>query len=262
METLKKIAKVKLLIVVIFSYSNICCQRIEGNSYELISFDNKKIQIRIRLDYVNEKMIIGYEKKDSVCIKAFKDLKEDIKVIDNKFILIHFKTSGGTGVRNEKIILISANNDKLLIAFDIFSLYKSEFKYTYNPSIDSLHLYDEKEIDSISISHIITEEGINKFKVSEFCKTISKYEKNKNLEVENIYELLFDSNNKIFYNIKDTLRGEYVIINTYNNEKKKVFNEEIFPAIKFKNNEYFFIESRWYEVGRDNYLIDHSYSCN
>ena len=95
------------------------------------------------MDDVNDKITLKLNSKEMLCLNDYRGLEEDMKILGNKFIIIQYKTRGGSGVKMIRTALVCISNGKLCKALDVLSTESYEFKDTYDKATDSLKLYDE-----------------------------------------------------------------------------------------------------------------------
>lgn len=259
---MKNLKIIVILIIYTITTSDVLSQGVEKQEVKLYSFENEAIAVCLKLDYSNERITIALNNRDSICINDFKDLIDDVKVINGKFISLQFRTKGGSGVKIREYILASVFQNKLCINLDVYSFIHSEFKTTYNKKIDSLQIYDEYNFYQLNFVTMINNKGNYVITAKEFEKVKSKVNPSLNHESQNILHFNFNLQNKVFYNQIGSLKGSYILIDYIEHqESKQDFKGEKFPTIKLKNEEYYFINQSWYLKGTENHFIKFSNSC-
>jgi hypothetical protein len=242
----------------LFAYS----QLIENNNYKLLSLENCEKNIEIQFDYINDLIKVTLIPDEILCMHDFKGLETEICVIHQRFLQLSFKTSGGTGVRLRRVVLICVSEDKLFMPINVISQVSSRIDKTYDAEIDSMNIYDETESYELTISfspdvknlvlHAIETEKVN-----------SKFDPKRDRETHNEYEFDFDSNNKIFFNQLIGLDGCFIIDSDDGTPAtKKIFFGEKYPSIKLQNNDYYYIQQSWYIRDDEYHLTKFSNTCN
>jgi hypothetical protein len=250
-----------IIILAFFSISSFS-QLVIDTTLNINSLCNKDCIVKLKLDNVNNKIEILLISKDSICLSDFRGLTGGIKVLNNKFIELSFRTAGGSNTELHRYVLICISHDKLYKAIDVISFINSYFDTTYVPKIDSLNLYDESSI--YKISFILSQDDQNyKLLGMQSEKIKSKYDPKRDLEKEEILQFNFDKNYKIFYSQFDSLEGNFVIVSCNEiTSRNRVFNREKYPAIKLHNEVYYFINNIWYIKEGKDHLVDFSNNCN
>jgi len=241
-----------------FISTNAISQTIEKLSFTLSSLSNESAKVNVELDNVNERITFTSNSKEKLCINGYRDLVENIKILDDKFIAVHYIVRGGTGVKIRMTALVCISKGKLYKALDVLSTESYVFKDTYNKAADSLELYDESSIYTLKFN---LRNGKQNFQLSaiQHEKVKSKHNKKNNYEKKDTLKFYFDEKNKVFYTKSVSLKGNYKIESAKN--KQRVFKGEKYPLTNLRDNEYIFIDKVWYNKVHDNNLIEISSSC-
>lgn len=250
-----------ILLLAIINF-NVSSQSIDNKSYKLYSLENIESTVYLKLDDANEKITIELNPNEILCVNGFRGLEQEVNILNQKFIELRFKIRGGSGVAIRRYALICISDNKLYKSIDVISMISSEFKGTYFPSIDSLNLYDESSIYKLNFTMSMGENQNYKLIAIQSEKVKSKHDTTQNHETQDMLQFSFDKGNKVFYNQLGSLKGSFDINNDIGNSNaKKVFNGEKYPAIKLKNEEYYFINQSWYIKDGNNHLSEFSSSC-
>jgi hypothetical protein len=96
-------------------------QEKEDMSFELNSLSGESVRVNLELDDVNEKIILKLNSKEMLCLDNYRGLDDEMKVLNNKFIMIHYKVRGGSDIKVRKTTLVCVADGKLHKALDIVS---------------------------------------------------------------------------------------------------------------------------------------------
>lgn len=251
------------LILLTLININVLSQSTDNNkSYKLLSLENNEYTVNVKSDIINDRIIIELNSREKFCINGYRGFEQKVNVLNKKFLELHFKIRGGTGVAFRRYTLICISDGKLYKAIDVLSMVSSEFNKTYVPSVDSLKLYDENRLYKLNFSMLLGDNHKYILIAMQTEKVNSKYDPKENHDTKDTLQFNFDINNKVFYNELSNLKGSFLIDSddgrsTY----KKDFNNEVWPAIKLKNEEYYFINQSWYIKDGKNHLSEFSCSC-
>lgn len=239
----------------------VSAQLTDGTKYKIYSLENKEFILQVKPDVNNEKIIITLNPKETLCINGYSGFDQQIKVLNEKFIELHFRMRGGSGVAIRRYVLVCVSGVKLYKPIDVLSLVRSEFKETYVPSIDSLNLYDESSLFSLKFNLLQDHGQRFKLYVTQSEEVISKYDPSKNHLYKDSLELKFDESCSVFYDEFRNLRGHFDISSDDGSSKEIIFKGEKYPAIKLRNAEYYYINQKWLMRDRKNHLSEFSDSC-
>lgn len=252
-----------MFFLIIFSiyFNSVSSQSLEKESVLLNSLEGKPIKVNVELDNVNDKIMLKLNSSEILCISGYRDLAEKIKIINEKFILLHYKIKGGSGFKMEKLILVCIAKGKLIKSMDILSMQSYELKHTYDKETDSLGLYDESGIYKINfITSKNIQDSYHQIEATQYVKVKSKQDPNKNHETIDTLRFSFDDKNKVFYTEYKSLKGNFIFNGVPG--KQRVFKGERYPLIKLKNDEYIFINMVWYRKVNQNHFLEASSICN
>lgn len=252
-----------MFFLIIFSiyFNSVSSQSLEKGSVHLNSLEGKPVTVNVELDNVNDKIMLKLNSSEILCISGYRDLAEKIKIINEKFILLHYKIRGGSGYKMEKFVLVSISKGKLIKSMDILSMQSYELKHTYDKETDSLGLYDESGIYKIGfITSKNIQDSHHQIEATQYEKIKSKHDPTKNYETLDTLRLSFDDKNKVFYTEYKTLKGNFIFDGV--SQKQRAFKGEKYPLIKLKNDEYLFINMVWYRKVNKNHFVEASFICN
>jgi hypothetical protein len=242
--------------------SDASSQLIGEHSFSLFSLSNKEREIKIKHDYFENKITVKLSDKDSLCVYGFLGFVKDCEVLNNKFISIHFSTFGGTGIVRQHFMLIGQSEDKLFIPLHVISLNDARFSTSYISSTDSLHLYNERSIRIFKMIDLKLIDSSFTIIAEQYHYEKSMINQLNNYELRDTIVLQFDLGNKVFYNSKILLYGEYFVYNDDSANTKKQFIEvKEYPSIKINDDEYYYINGEWYMDGIEGYLCRFSKYC-
>lgn len=247
---------IKKIIVLLFIV--ICIPIYSSSTYKLISLENEEINVCVDLDEINNFISINLDSKNKICIDGFKELI-DIKILDNKFLLLHFSIRGGSGVQLIRTAIVCVSNGKIFKSLDIFSSVHSFFNDAYN---NKIKIDDEENSYQVLLKLVQkahSNQVILQVNENELIKSKSNPLKNKTEKEE--FVLYFDNHQKIFQNNLKTLSGRFEIDNGKSETTSREFMDKAFPAIIFRNYEYYFIDDSWYIKDQINHLTKFSDSC-
>lgn len=234
-------------------------QTIEKMSLRLNSLSNESVKVNVELDNVNDRITFKLNSKEKLCINGYRDLIENIKNLDKKFIAVHYIIRGGTGIKMRMTALVCISKGKLYKALDVLSTESYVFKKTYDKATDSLGLYDESGLYTLEFN---LRNNKQNFQLSaiQYEKVKSKYDKNENYEKTDTIKFYFDEKNKVFYTKYISLKGNYKIESEGVKNEQRVFKGEKYPLINLRY-EYIFIDKVWYYKMPGNLLEEISGSC-
>lgn len=258
--------KIILMIVntiLIFVQTMNALHRIEDiKTITILSLENKKCVVEIIYNFKTDVINIRLSPQNSLCINGFRGFVDSIRVINHNFIELHFQIRSGTGIRQERYILLCISEDKLYKAIDVLSLIDSRFEQTYIKGIDSLHLYDEKNIDRFRFIDLRKIKNSFVLEAEEYHYEKSKYYIKNNYELCDTIVLLFEPDYKIFYNQFKSISGDYIVdSDDITIHKKQTFGNEQYPMLNLFNTEYYFIDNEWYIKDQNKHLTLFSSNC-
>ncbi len=250
-----------LIITAVLSFvsNHAMSQENEDMNLELNSLSNESVRVNVELDDVNDRITLKLNSKEMLCLNDYRGLEEDMKILGNKFIVIQYRTRGGSGVKVRKTALICISNGKFCKALDVLSTESYEFKDTYDKATDSLKLYNESGLCTLRLVDLQNEGQGFMLHAIQYEKVKSKFNKRDNYEKTDTIKFCFDENNKVFYTTYLRLEGNYKIEGEMNSQR--FFKGQKYPSIDLKNNQYIFIDNVWYNKMRDNHLAEISGSC-
>ena len=247
--------------VSIFICTDGASQVIEKKKLTLTSLLNESVKVNIELDNVNDRITFVLNTKEILCINGYRDLVENIKVLNKKFVSIHYKIRGGSGVKMRRTALVCISKGRLYKALDVLSMESYAFKETYDKVTDSLGLYDESGIYTLKFDNLRNDKQSIQLSAIQYDKVKSKHDKNKNYEKTDTIKFYFDEKNKVFYTKYISMKGNYKIEIEGAKSEQRIFKGEKYPFIKLRNDEYIFIDNVWYNRERGNHLQGTLSSC-
>lgn len=247
------IRKIILLLFIVISISIY-----SSSTYKLISLENEEISVCVDFDEINNFISINLDSKNKICIDGFKELI-DIKVSGNKFLLLNFSIRGGSGVQLIRTAIICVSNGKIFKSLDILSSVHSFFNDAYN---NNSKIDDEENLYQVALK-LVPEAKSNQLILqvneNEMVKSKGNPLKNKTEKEKSI--LYFNNHQKIFQNNLKALSGKFEIDDGKSDIISREFKDETYPAIIFRNYEYYFIDDSWYIKDQINHLTKFSNSC-
>lgn len=258
---MKNISFLITLWFLTFINGTVFSQLTDGTKFRICSLENKEFTLQVKPDVYNEKITITLNPKETLCINGYSGFDHQIKVLNGKFIELHFRMRGGSGVAIRRYVLVCVSGVKLYKPIDVLSLVRSEFKETYVHSIDSLNLYDESSLFSLKFN--LLQDHVRRFKlyITQSEEIISKYDPSRNHLYKDSLELKFDENCNVFYNQVCNLNGYFNISSDDGSSREIIFKGEKYPAIKLRNAEYYYINKKWFIRDQKNHLSEFSDSC-
>ena len=247
------INQIKIMFLLFFLYSNAISQTLEYKKIPYKSLEGKNQLLTIKFDDVNEKMNLLLGNKDSFCIHGYRDLLENIKVFNNRFIVIQYKTKGGSGIKTGNTVIVCSSKNKLYKSMNIISLNNYEFNNSYSAEVESSDSLIEQGLFKIDLNSITSDKKYKyKLMATQFIEVKSKIDSTKNKKTIDTITLFFDEKNKVFFNNYKTLIGDYIF---NEHSKAKQYNGEKFPAIILSNENYLHVRNNWYFEYKKNHLI-------
>ena len=245
-----------VLIINLFVSTQVSLSQIRDEEIITVhSLENKEASVKIKFDYVNDRISLELNPTEKMLIKGFRSMTQDIKILNQKFIELRFSMRGGTGVHVRRYVLICVSDSKLYRSIDVISLVSSEFKETYVASIDSLHLYDESSINQINFTGLKEKCGSYELIATGFVKIHSKIDPSQDYENHDTTQLRFDMDNKVFYTNFENLNGQYLLWSDENLNEQVNFHNEKIPSICVNQDEiYVYFRHKWYIKHQDYHL--------
>lgn len=249
----------KIIILFNIITINVFSQSVINNNYKFFNLENMEVNINIKMDYVNENIVISLNSYDTICINGFRELIKDVNVIDNNFIQINFLTRGGSGVKNLRLVLICVSKSKLYKAFDVLSTIQCEFHNTFN---EDTYIYDESSIYNLSFLTLQSKDDKHMLIAQEYDMIKSQNNPKLNYERYDTLYFKFDTVRKIFSNSVSMLQGIFIIDSDQLGLAKNMIEYNgYFPVIKLSSSEYYYIENNWYIKDGERHLCLFSTVC-
>lgn len=252
-----------LLIIVTlatFSSSNVSSQTTEKQVLTLNSLSNETKKVNVEFDNVNDRITFQLNSKEKLCINGYRGLVENIKILSQKFIIVHYNIRGGSGVKMQKTTLLCISNGELYNALDILSMESYEFKETYDRMTDSLGLFNEHGMYSLKIMKLENTNQTFRLSTIQYQTVMSKHDKKDNYKKIDTIKFFFDEKNNSFYMKYLSLIGNYKIECSKN--VQRTFYGEKYPSVKLRDDEYVNIDKVWYNKMHGNRLVEIPNTCN
>lgn len=248
-----------LIITAVLSFvsNHAMSQEKEDMVLELNSLSGKSVRVNFEPDDVNDKITLKLDSKEMLCINGFRELEEDIKVLNNKFIMIHYKIRGGSGVKVRKTTLVCVADGKLHKALDVVTTVSHNIGDLNDSWKESVKQSDNCGLYVLKLIGLQNQGKEFLLTAVEHEMEYSKADKQDNFEREDSVKLFFDDVNKVFYTKMMTLNGRYMVEGELGSLRK--FRNQVVPFISLKNEEYVYIEKEWYYLEPGNRLTKVSY---
>lgn len=257
--------KVSLIVMILFGFasSNLFAQIENANRlFKIKSLEGNECSVKVKLDYVNDKIMISLNSSESLCIQGFRGLAKDINVLNKKFIELQFDVRGGSGVQFRRYALVCVSDNKLYEAMDIISMVHSDIIKT-DTIAGSHKLYHLEDIYGLKNIKITRSKKDFRLTAIEYHSEESKYAPNHNRETQHSIKLSFDLKHNIFYNKIGYLNGNYNLIgyNLGNILGTQTFKNKTVPVINLKLGVYYYINKSWFQKSGKNVLVEYSSFC-
>lgn len=265
---MRKIFVIYSIVVTAFISVSASSQTLENKSFVFISLEESLVKVDMTLDNVNKSITLTLPSQDtlSICDYSMDSKLERMEVINRKFLVITFRTRGGSEMGLGQTMIICVSHGHLYKALDIISKEDFHRSWAYNKEIDSLHPLDENETYAVSIVKITNDKKNNyKLTVTQYDKVKSKQNPSTNHETLDTVSLYFDQKNKVFYDKYIQLEGGYTFIDNYKNEQQINITGEKYPGIERiirkgllgygETTRYIYINKIWYSLTDKNQLL-------
>lgn len=91
------INKVFIVILLSLCFVRVLSQSLEKESVvTLNTLEGNIVKVTIGLDNVNDKIILKLNSSEPLCISGYRDLVEDIQIINETFIFLHYRIPRGS----------------------------------------------------------------------------------------------------------------------------------------------------------------------
>jgi len=234
------------LIFSIISFLSLKALCMQERTYELLSLENKICTIHLAEAFPKDLIILTLDNKDTMIITGSRGISQEVRIVDKKFMELHYAIRGGTGVALRQDVLVCISNNKLQKCLNLYASVISNFDKTYVPSIDSLHMYDEHSVYEFKIIDILENKERCLLKASEYDMIRSKHDPKTNHEIRDTLSLSFDIVDKIFFNETETLQGKFNFIDINGHSVSKICMEVKAGVINTRLYKYYFINDKWF----------------
>jgi hypothetical protein len=240
-------------ILIIWLFSICSLKSINAQVYNLESINGNKI--RIELNYMPDtKTLAVASAKDTLYLVNYIAL-DRVRVLGGKFLQVSYTKRAGSNEGLKDDILLCVNNNKIIQSTHIISFSEYDMRNTSHEK-NSL---DEYELFKIKMQLIGNDKLTYKLKLNIHNEGYSQITNRANHTSDKFIILNFDSKLNVFYE-------KYIHANTYfkvydpkTQREVKQNVKGLIPAINVYNKSYYYIKSRWYELSKNNHLIQHSF---
>jgi len=228
----------------------------EDTGFVIKSLEDKPVKIFMKFDYQNHKLAMLLSPSEMICLDDYSNM-EEIKIYD-KFISLTYDVVEGSDVGEEQTVFICVSKEHLLRPLEVVSVNQYDFSETYDAEADSMGLYDEHGHFDVKFKNLSNADATSKnhsaskleLTAVQFEKVKNKHDSAKNHKTCDTLHLLFDENDKVFYNNFLTLNGDYALESDTTHITQR-FNNIKIPSIAFKAHgsffsQYVFLDGYWY----------------
>jgi hypothetical protein len=208
--------------------------------------NEKETSIKIERDYVNRISRIFLEsnngkKIDSLILHDQYFSIDSLIRMDNSTWHYMYSPRCGSNCYSSYQILIGEKNKKINLKY--VSPYESGFDFddTYIEGVKPEQLMEVTHASYIFKFDSMFNEGLT---INEYIFNGQRADDGSGKSTK--FKLNFDQREGVYFNRKVILKGQYVIFENQNMLMKEI-NKEVL-SIKFTENEYLYIEGKWYEV--------------
>lgn len=236
----------------------------DTNRCLLQSIEGRTVSVTVSPDVDNGVLRLAVDSGNEVCFGPDVFLADSLRILNRTFLKICLHVRGGSGVTVRRSVLVCVSNGKAVVAADITSEVTSVFSGIWDEIADSSVFADAPDAETYYVSLSVIEDSSNfKLRAVELHLIKPTFDSVQYFETKDTTEFTFDETTCAFVNAFDSLIGEFRIVADDDDHKRfTAFQGKKFPTMKFKSgNTYFKMDDRWYERGRDNFLIQQSYSC-
>lgn len=206
----------------------------DTRSFNILSLNGKNVKVSIIPDYKNRVLSLTCF-KDTIKISDFWGVPPKVSMLNKNFIEIKYEVRGGSNLGLGNILVVCANGNNLYEALHIlrYSNWDSgDLKTNYN------------------ISLTLAGNNKNNYKITLHVhdKVDSKHDPKINYSYNNQSILNFDIRQNVFYSIKENAYDQFVYTDATKTKKQNVGGN--FPVIISGKENYYFINNKWYQLGR------------
>ena len=211
----------------------------DTKAYVITSLDGKRQKVIVMPDYVNRVLKIICL-NDTVRIGHYWDVPPEAHMLGNNFIKVDYEVRGGSNLGLGNTMILCVNHNKLYITMHSLRYSKWEDGRAY--------MYYNVKLGLVGNSK-------NGYKLKAAIKdtVFSKETPSDNYGYNNISILHFDSDQKVFYSIKQSISG-FILHDERNKPTHKEIVRGNFPIILLGPEKYYFVNGKWYQV-KDNFEL-------
>jgi hypothetical protein len=205
-------------------------------TFNIVSLDGKNRMIKIIPDYANHVLKISCL-NNTISISDYWGVPPEIHLLNSSFIEINYAVRAGSNVGLGNTLIVCVNDNKLYEAMHTLRLSNSD--------------HDDLKTNYI-IKLALNGDSKNNYKlhVQVHDYVYSKQNPQENYNYSNQTFLSFDTKHNVFYNIKEDIYDSFVMTSTGKKVKQKI--EGNFPVIMLGKETYYYINDRWYQIGKSN----------
>jgi hypothetical protein len=248
------------MIKSIFTFSIFLLFSIISNAqiFKIKALNGTSQQVRFSHEVGDQKLVIT-SLKDSLIIDDFIGLSEDISILNESFLCIHYNVRTGSDQSREMLLILCANNNKLCQALHILSLSTYDIVSMFDKKVDSLKLFDEHREYEVKINLIGIDQKHYKLNINIYDQSESKGNAKTNHNYNKLIILSFDDSIGIFYNAQKDLSKYFTVYDPKAQRTTKQFIMGTFPTIELNSTNYYYMHGEWYEEGYDDNLFKNTY---
>jgi hypothetical protein len=207
----------------------------DTKTFNLVTLDSKIAKVKITPDYAKRVLRITYL-KDTITIYDFWGVPPVIQMLNKTFIEIKYEIRGGSNLGLGNILILCVKDNKIIEAMHVLrytNLDSGNEKMDYHIN---LNINGNNKSDYSLSTHIHDD-------------TYSKQNPETNYNYNNETTLNFDTKHNVFYSIKQNVYNYIAATKAEKATKQKVNGN--FPVIILGKEIYYFINERWYQLGRN-----------
>ncbi len=250
------IIKYILIVIILLFIGSISSK---AQSYNVESFNGNIQKIHISPDYINNTLTITCL-NDTIHINDFTDIRDDVNILDKRFLEIVYSIRGGSDIHLRRVLLLCVNNNKLLQPLDVDFLSSYDLSTVYNKNADSLKLFDEHSLYQLKLSLIGDNKNNYKLNVNVYDENKSKHSPTTNYVYNKQVILSLDTNLNVFYSTIKDVSKYFTVYDPKTQIENKLYIIGTFPIITLGKKNYYYIKNEWYEENDNNYLVKFSFT--
>jgi len=243
----------KVIVLFLVLIGNIA----SGQSFTIHSIGGSSQLINVSIHEESSALIIS-ALQDTITIKDFNNLTGKIAVLNKSFLKIDYRVRAGTGMDDQRTIILCFSGKHLIKSLHVTSFFKEEF-IDFSKPVDTANLVAVKTVYALKLDLKESMQQRYTLSVKIHKEKKSKPEPKANYNHDNGAELNYDSNRNIFYSTHENVSQYFTIYDAKTGKDTKRYIMGTFPAVKLGEYEYYFIKNDWYEKNKYNDLIKYTY---